>query len=83
MSATAPVEGDSGTRAPRGYSEEITKRAETYVAQGMRRRDARRLAQRELADLEIGGPNPFVSQGRKQIGYSDATGITATWRAGR
>ncbi len=81
MSTPAPEMGQTGTRAPRGYSEEIITRAEVYVAQGMRRRDARRLAQRELAGLEVGGPNPY--RNIRQDDLPDPTGITASWRADR
>lgn len=83
MTSSAPEMGESGTRASRGYSEEIITRAELYVAQGMRRRDARRLAQREMALGEIGGPNPYRNRTDHATEHSDITGITAAWRVDR
>lgn len=83
MSATAPEMGQSQNPAPRGYSEAITRRAEVYLAQGIRRRNALRMAQRDLAGLEIGGPNPYRGHHREDTGADDITGHTAAWRADR
>jgi len=69
--------------APRGYSEEIVTRAELYVAQGIRRRNALRMAQREMALGEIGGPNPYRNRTDHATEHSDITGIAAAWRADR
>lgn len=87
MTNPAPEMGQPQTTihnpAPRGYSEEIITRAELYIVQGIRRRNALRMAQREMALEEIGGPNPYRNRTDHKTNRSDITGITAAWRADR